>query len=752
MTTLHEQFITESRELIQQATEDLIALEKEDVGFEHIDRIYRAFHTLKGSAGVVDMPAMALSLHAAEDLLSAIHDGRLTANAAIVDQALACLDQVSGWIDALEMRQTLPVSSGNDARIMAERLRALLPGLGVPTGSPAVNNESAVPDWATDLIKAGQWKNAGVLADQPATVFAISYDPLPDCFFNGDDPLDLVRRLPLLLVLKVEPRLPWGPLAELDPYTCNLTIRAIAAGTREELAQVFRLVPDQVRIFDIPAIPLASAVVEAGDHGDLVAAVINEQRQMLRVAAAGKGLSGCIAAAARVAANALHQAHRPELVGEIEEAAALAPKSDPLLAALDSALLALEQGISKATNTDVPIEPVPRAASRTLRIDEARIEALVNLAGELVQLKNGFAHLAKRAESEGDVKEVAAVIRRENEVLDHLTGEIQAAILQLRMVPVASVFRSFPRLVRDMSQQLGKKVMLTTRGETTESDKAIIDHIFEPMLHLVRNALDHGIETPEERVAAGKPEVATLIIQASRNSDRFNVEVMDDGRGIDPNFVRRRAADKGILPPDELATLSDEEVVDLIFVAGFSTANAVSHISGRGVGMDVVRSTIEQIGGRVTLVSRVGRGTTINLDLPLNIAMLRIMVVEAGDQLFGIPMDAVTKTVRLTSDRISTIKNNDGFVLNDRIVPICSLAELMNLPRAATPASGVRLVVVAETGGKIAALEVDAICDRLEVVIKPLRGVLANTHGYAGTTLLGDGSVLLILDLKEIVP
>ena len=488
------------------------------------------------------------------------------------------------------------------------------------------------------------------------------------------------------------------------------------------------------------------------DDGDLTAAVINEQRQMLRVAAVGKGLSGCIAAAARVAANALHQAHRTELVGDIEQAAALATKS-ALLTALDTAFLALEAtNRAGATNIDVPTEPVPRAASRTLRVDEGRIEALVNLAGELAQLKNGLAHLAKRAESDGDIKEVAAAIWHESDILDHLTGEIRAAILQLRMVPVASVFRSFPRLVRDMSQQLGKKVTLTTRGETTESDKAIIDHIFEPMLHLVRNALDHGIETPEERVAAGKPEAATLTIQASRNGDRFNVEVMDDGRGIDPNFVRLRASDKKLLPPDELATLSDEQVVDLIFVAGFSTANAVSHISGRGVGMDVVRSTIERIGGRVAVVSRVGRGTTVTLDLPLNIAMLRIMVVQTGDQLFGIPMDAVTKTVRLTPDRISTIKNNDGFVLDNRIVPICSLAELMNLPSAPTPSSGVRLAIIAETGGKIAALEVEAIHDRLEVVIKPLRGVLANTHGYAGTTLLGDGSVLLVLDLKEIMP
>ena len=750
MNALHEQFIVESRELIQQATDDLIVLENENFAVERIDRIFRAFHTLKGSAGVVDLPAMGLSLHAAEDLLTAIHGGRLKANAAIVDQALACLDQVSGWIDAFEERETLPPSSGEDARIMADRLRALLSSTGTAAGRSPV--DGALPDWAKNLIEAEQPEIARALADNPAAVFAVSYEPRPDCFFNGDDPLDLMRRLPRLLALKVEPRAPWPPLAELDPYTCNLRIEAIAASTREELTQVFRLVPDQIRIVDIPAAALAPVAAKPGDDGDLVAAVIDEQCQMLRTATAGKGLPGRIAAAARVAANALHHAKRPELIPGIERAAASAAGADPLLVALDAALLDLRHGEALTADGEAATEPIARVGNRLLRVDEARIDTLINLAGELTILKNGFAHLAKRAESDGDAREVAAAIRRETEALDRLAGEMRGAILQLRMVPVAQVFRSFPRLVRDISQRLGKKVTLTTGGETTESDKTIVDSLFEPVLHLVRNALDHGIETPEQRIAAGKPETATLTIQASRTGDRFIVEVIDDGRGIDPDMVRRRAAERGLLPADQLAGLRDEQIVDLIFAAGFSTAAAVSDISGRGVGLDVVRSTIEGIGGRVTLVSRLGHGTTVSLDLPLNIAMLRIMVVEAGGQVFGFPMDSVTKTVQLTPDRISTIKNNDGFVLDDRIVPICSLAELMNLPRTAAPASGVRLAVVAETGGKIAALEVDAIRDRLEVVLKPLQGVLANAHGYAGTTLLGDGGVLLVLDLKEIVP
>ena len=234
--------------------------------------------------------------------------------------------------------------------------------------------------------------------------------------------------------------------------------------------------------------------------------------------------------------------------------------------------------------------------------------------------------------------------------------------------------------MRDVARQLDKKVALVTRGETTEVDKTIMDRLFEPMVHLVRNALDHGIEDPEQRRAAGKSEAAKISIAASRIGDRLLVEVTDDGRGIDPAVVRRKASEKQILPPDELAALTDEAGRRSGFLGRIFDRINVSDISGRGFGMDVVRTAIEQIGGRVSLESKVGIGTTVRLDLPMTIAMSRIMVVEAGGQSFGIAMEAVSETVRVTPDRVSTIKNNDGFVLRDRVVPIISLAELMKLP------------------------------------------------------------------------
>jgi two-component system chemotaxis sensor kinase CheA len=771
MNALHEQFVVEARDLIQQATDDLIALEREGFAIERIDRIFRAFHTLKGSAGVVELPAMGLTLHAAEDLLAAIHIGRMAATSAIIDQSLACLDQVSRWVDDFEAEGALPSHAGEDARSMAARLRDLLSAgsskeqqkSAAQPSAPAVDGR--LPEWVTALIASRRAEIAGWMQEHPTELFAVSYEPHAGCFFDGADPLHLMRQVPNLLAFHIEAREAWPPLADLDPFACNLRLQCLSAGNRSGLADIFRLVPDQVHLIEVPreALQPEQRAQGAGDIAGLVRAVIEEQRRMLRISDQSEDLIGRIGAAARAAANALRHDGRPDKAEPVERAGATAVSQGNaalLLSVLNEILEPLPPGTPDADNVDAGAGELPgstpgespRSATRVIRVEEAKIDALVNLAGELIVVKNGLGHLAKRMEAETGGQELARAVRREQDAFDRLTGEMHAAILQLRMVPVGQVFRSFPRLVRDMSRALNKKVEFVTRGETTESDKIIVDLLFEPLLHLVRNALDHGIESPEQRRSAGKSEVATVTMQASRVGDRLMVEVIDDGFGIDPDIVRRKARERGLLAADELAALSNEQAVDLIFSVGFSTAAEVSDVSGRGVGMDAVRSTVERVGGKVLVAGSVGQGTTIRLDLPLNIAMSRIMVVEAGGQVFGIPMEAVTETVRLTPERISQIKTNEGFVLRNRIVPICSLAELMNLPKRPASRLGARILLVVEIAGKIAALEVDAIGDRLDVVLKPLQGLLANARGYAGTTLRGDGSVLLVLDLKEILP
>lgn len=761
MSALQEQFVTEARDLIRQATDDLIALERDGASPSRIDRVFRAFHTLKGSAGVVELPAMGIMLHAAEDLLAGVRDGSLARDAEIIDAALACLDLVSRWVDDFEATGVLPRQAADDGRAMAARLRSfLLNGAGERTGAGPPDDagptgKGALPAWAAHLTAA-----ISPMTHKPPHVTAILYEPLVGCFYNGDDPLQLMRQIPNLLVLHIEPRAPFAPLSELDPYACNVRLQAISAGEPDAIARVFRLVPDQVRILDVPpqAIPVSMRAGPDGEH-DLIQKILKAQCDMLR-AAGGKGFPGTVGSAARVATNALRYSGNLQLVEMMRRAAALAAAEEdaaPLVSALEQALVDL--GCAPSTRADHgPDQPnatadgvAERTVDRVLRVSEEKIETLVNLTGELVVAKNALAHSTRRVEQALGGTDLARSLLRDHDAIDRLVSELHGTVLQLRMVPAAQLLRSFPRLIRDVARQLDKNVVLVTRGETTMADKTIMDRLFEPLVHLVRNALDHGVETPEQRRAAGKPETATISIQASRVGDRLLIEITDDGRGIDPATVRRKASERQLLPPDELGALTDEQVVDLVFSAGFSTASFVSDISGRGIGMDVVRTAIEQMGGRVTLESRIGIGTTVRLDLPMTIAMSRIMVVESGGQLFGISMDALSETVRVTPDRITRIKNNDGIVLRDRVVPIVSLAARMRLAERDGDGTGGRLLIVIEAAGKIAAFEVDAIRDRLDVVLKPMQGLLEGVRCFAGTTLLGNGQVLLVLDAKELL-
>jgi len=767
VSALQEQFVSEARELIRQAADDLIALERAGASPERIDRVFRSFHTLKGSAGVVELPAMSIMLHAAEDLLASVKQAAVGVSADIIDSSLACLDQVSRWVDDFEASGALPARAGEEGRAMADRLRSFLPAGQEPQtklhtqNSAPGGSEAALPEWVSHLLEDERDAMASRMPTHPLAASAICYEPIAGCFYNGDDPLQLMRQVPNLLAFRVEPREPFPPVPDLDPYACNLRLLAISAADRDEIAGIFRLVPDQVRITNLSPNALPTTLALANNNRTLIEAVIEAQCELLRVSNRKDDFAGCVGAAARTAANALRHGDYPQLADKVQRGGGMAlaqHDTGVLLAALQQALVALRNARSTVIVDDIngpggtAANTPERPADRVLRVSETRIDALVNLVGELVVAKNALAHSAKRVDQALGGQEIAGSIQRDYDAIDRLVIELHSTILQLRMMPVAQVFRSFPRLVRDVSQQLDKNVALMTRGGTTEADKTIVDRLFEPLVHLVRNAVDHGIESSEQRRLAGKPETATISIEAFRLGDRFLVEVTDDGRGIDPAVVRRKASEKHLLPTDELNALTDENVIDLVFDAGFSTAAEVSDISGRGIGMDVVRTAVEQIGGRVSLETKAGVGTAVRLDLPLTIAMSRIMVVETSGQLFGISMDAVSETVRVAPDRISQIKNNDGFVLHDRIVPIVSLAELMKLPEQVKEATAARLFVVIEAAGRMAAFEIDAIRDRLDVVLKPMQGLLAGARGYAGTTLLGNGQVLLVLDVKEILP
>jgi two-component system chemotaxis sensor kinase CheA len=414
---------------------------------------------------------------------------------------------------------------------------------------------------------------------------------------------------------------------------------------------------------------------------------------------------------------------------------------------------AIVGAITRALGTqtaDAELTAAPRtdASTRVLRIDAERVNALVSLTGELGVAMNAIAHIAKLAEEEGN--RLASVLQIEQLRLSRLVTDLKYSVLNLRVLPLRTVFQRFSRVVREMAVSLEKPASLVTEGDDTEADKVIVEMLFEPLLHIVRNAMDHGIEPAAARAAAGKPVVATIRLRAYRQGEHVVVEISDDGRGINVARVRAVAAERRIAAEDVLAAMNDSDVTNLIFAPGFSTAGTVTNLSGRGVGMDAVRTAVERIGGRVTIESIWGQGSTVRFVLPFSIMMTRVMTVEAGGQMFGIPLDAVVETVRVPRARIQAIGEAAAFVLRNRTVPLVDLAATLGRQRTGI-AQAEATVVVTSVAGELGGLEVDRLGERFDAMLKPVDGLLAGMAGIAGTTLLGDGRVLLVLDLQEIL-
>ena len=630
MNEFLEQFLVEARELVEQATADLLALEREPGDRASLDGSFRAFHTLKGGAGIVDFPAMGRAMHAAEDVLSMVRQGDRPVTASLIGDCLACLDQVVQWLDSIEESGELP--SGADAA--ADRLAARF--------------------------------SAGETATESAKIEA----------------------------------------ATVQAPTVGGEVTAFAAAL----------------------------------------AVLREQTALLAIR--GEGLEGRIASAGRLAANVFRYLGRSDIAERIAVAATES------LAGPDPAGLAraIEAGMESLNDTPapVPIEPVAIRAdplSRSLRVDAERVDALVDLTGELTVAKNAIGHIAMLAR-EGD-NALSASIASEYGKLDRLIDGLQRAVLELRILPLRRVFQRFSRLVREMSESLAKPVRLVIEGEETQADKAIVEMLFEPLLHVVRNAMDHGVEFSAERAAAGKSAIATICLRARRESEHVFVEVEDDGRGIDADRIRRAAVERGLATADTVASMSEDAVIDLIFLPGFSTAADITDLSGRGVGMDAVRESIERLGGRVRLETRAGAGSTVRFVLPFSVMMMRVMTVEAGGQWFGIPLDAVVETVRVRREEIRSVGQAHAFVLRNRTVPLIGLAATLGWARVESSSDAT--VVVASSGGVLGGLEVGRLGARMEVMLKPAEGLLSGIPAIAGTTMLGDGQVLLVLDIKEVL-
>ena len=388
----------------------------------------------------------------------------------------------------------------------------------------------------------------------------------------------------------------------------------------------------------------------------------------------------------------------------------------------------------------------PSATQRALRIDSSRVDALADGVGELIIASHTLSHVAEEADRIDP--QLGARVHAAQAELDRAVEGMRRSVMAVRMVSLASSLRRLPRTVREIAAGLGKPVRFEMRGETTEVDKGIADAIYEPLLHLVRNALDHGIEPPEVRSAANKAELATLRLDIRRDGDRVVIALSDDGAGIDPARIRDVAVERQVVDRETADSMDDAHAIRLIFAAGFSTASEVSAVSGRGVGLDAVQTAVDDLGGTIEIASTVGSGTAFVLRLPLNAIMTRLLIVAAGGDRYAVPLDRIIETVSVPSEHILAVGTGRACVLRDRTLPVLELATMLG--RESEPAPLTKLLV-AEAATEPVAIIVEGFGQRIDGIVRPRSGLLSGVPGVAGTTLLGDGGLLLVLDLAELV-
>ncbi|CAJ55198.1 Chemotaxis protein histidine kinase and related kinases [Lawsonia intracellularis PHE/MN1-00] len=390
-------------------------------------------------------------------------------------------------------------------------------------------------------------------------------------------------------------------------------------------------------------------------------------------------------------------------------------------------------------------------SSSTIRVDHEKLDHLMNLIGELIINRNRYTMLARRLEEQGtnaDVVEVAQDLSETTYAMARISDELQDTIMKVRMVPVASVFSRFPRLVRDLSRKSGKEVDLVLEGEETELDKSVVEVIGDPLVHLIRNAVDHGIEPESERIAQGKSTKGKVTLRAYHKGNSVAIEIEDDGKGLDPDKLREVAIKKGILSAEEAKLLDDREAMELIFAPGFSSAEKITDISGRGVGMDVVRTNIKNLKGSISIFSEIGKGTRFTLSLPLTLAIIDALMVNVAGEVFAIPLDAVSETTKLEASKLNDINGRKAVTLRGEVLGLIELSELLNLPQEEH--TDVLSVVIIHSNERRLGLVVNKLLERQEIVIKPLGSYLGDIPCISGATIMGDGGVILILDPHEI--
>ena len=699
-------FFVECEESLAAAEQGLAACSDGARDADTINAIFRAVHSIKGGAGAFGFAALQAFTHTFETLLSDVREGAVPLAAELIDLLLRALDVLSDHVAAARGQADTP----EDGTLIAQLEASMAANAGaanaarVPVPTPAVvaaapaspaPDDDAFPDIDLDALLDDISGPGGASADPAPEGWTLRLRAHAGAMRNGGEPLLLLRALASLgacCIACETDAVP--PLDDFDPAQGYLGWTwTVPAGVSEaQVHDIFDFVSE-----DFP--------ISVGKEAAMPPCRIEQPPTTIASPAGGDS------------APAAHTA-----------AAATPPAST------DAAPPA-------AANSNPSANAAASAPGQSIRIDLIKLDRLIDTVGELVIAQ---AMLAQRLSGEG------AGSNEELALLEGLTRDIQESAMAIRAQPIGSVFSRVPRILRELTTSTGKHVKLVVAGETTELDKTVIERLGEPLTHLIRNAVDHGIEDPATRLAAGKPAEGTLTLSAEHRAGRILIRIADDGAGINQARVLAKAVEKGLVAPD--AQLSKEEVDMLIFAPGFSTAAAITNVSGRGVGMDVVRQNVKDLGGRITIDSEEGKGTAFTLTLPLTLAISDGMIVKVGDQALVVPLAHVVESLRPEAGQVQGLGAHRRMLnVRGRFIPVVPVGEAVGATGSVSdPREGVLIVVDTESAGQ-AALLVDNIWDQRQFVIKSLEAHYRSVDGVAGATILGDGRVALILNVDTLV-
>jgi len=723
-----QDFLVEAGEILERLSQQLVDLEQRPEDKDLLNAIFRGFHTVKGGAGFLALTPMVECCHLTENLFDILRNGKRAVTSELMDVVLEALDLVNQQFELVSQREVLPPV--DHALIAAlERLVSCadLNEAAEAAANEAIEHEAPLETPSGDITDAEFEQLLDAIADQPASVGAAPA-AIAAKSSSGSDEITEDEFDALLDQLHGKGSTPGASV----PTPIAVTTSFVASSSSNEISEdEFESLLDQLHGKGKAPGPSAAAAatpapIVAGSGGELISD--DEFDALLdQLHGKGKGPAATLASPTPAAKAA-----------PVAKSAPAAAKAAPVAA---KKMEPPKPVVAPAAAPPANDKEAPQVET-TVRVDTQRLDDIMNMVGELVLVRNRLVRLGNSSTNEALVKAVAN--------LDVVTADLQTSVMKTRMQPIKKVFGRFPRVVRDLARSLRKEINLELVGEETDLDKNLVEALADPLVHLVRNSVDHGIEFPETREASGKPRLGQVVLSAEQEGDHILLSISDDGAGMDPVKLRGIAVEKGLFDEDTANRLSDTEAYNLIFAPGFSTKKEISDVSGRGVGMDVVKTKITQLNGTVEIKSELGKGTRFIIKVPLTLAIMPTLMFMLGQQTFAFPLVSVNEIFHMDLTKSHIVDGQDCVAIRDQAIPLFYMKDWL-VKNAYGERPDNAHVVIVTVGTRRVGFVVDQLIGQEEVVIKPLGKMLQGTPGMAGATITGDGTIALILDIPSLL-